>query len=85
MNVPLTPLMEQFVRREVESGRHQSAAEVVGEALRLLEKQEEVRRAELLEFRSEIDRRLAKADAGETIDGEDFFHTLRRKPEERCQ
>ena len=36
MNVSLTPKLEDFVRRNVESGLYGSASEVVREALRLL-------------------------------------------------
>lgn len=37
LNVSLTPHLEEFVRRKVESGLYNSASEVVREALRLLE------------------------------------------------
>jgi antitoxin ParD1/3/4 len=37
MNVSLTPELEKFVGTKVESGRYNSASEVVREALRLLE------------------------------------------------
>ena len=37
MNVSLTPELEQFVSAKVQSGRYNSASEVVREALRLLE------------------------------------------------
>lgn len=36
MNVSLTPELEQFVRRKVESGLYGNASEVVRDALRLL-------------------------------------------------
>src|SRR5277367_6746005 len=37
MNVSLTPELEKFVTTKVESGRYNSASEVVREALRLLD------------------------------------------------
>jgi len=37
MNVSLTPELENFVSAKVDSGRYNSASEVVREALRLLE------------------------------------------------
>lgn len=40
MNVSLTPELEAFVHRKVESGRYTSASEVVREGLRLLEDEE---------------------------------------------
>ena len=42
MNVHLTPELEQLVQSKVNSGRYNSASEVVGEALRLLEQRDEV-------------------------------------------
>ena len=36
MNVSLTPELEQYIRRKVESGLYSNASEVVREALRLL-------------------------------------------------
>lgn len=40
-NVSLTPVLEEFTRRCVESGRYNNASEVVRAALRLLRDQEE--------------------------------------------
>jgi antitoxin ParD1/3/4 len=62
MNVSLTPELESFVAKKVESGRYSSASEVVREALRLLADQEALRAARLTDFQAELDRRLAEAD-----------------------
>lgn len=78
MNVSLTPKLEKYIQKKVESGRYTSASEVVREALRLLE-QEEQRERELREFRAKLDRGLAEADAGLTVDGEEVFAKLREK------
>jgi antitoxin ParD1/3/4 len=43
MNVSLTPQLEKFVSAKVESGRYNSASEVVREALRLLEEHDSAR------------------------------------------
>ncbi len=37
MNVSLTPELEEWIRKQVESGRYASASEVVREALRLMD------------------------------------------------
>jgi antitoxin ParD1/3/4 len=68
MNVSLTPELEQFVQTKVESGRYNSASEVVREALRLLEDHEQARAAQLTEFNQELGRRLASLDRGEKVD-----------------
>ena len=67
MNVSLTPELEKFVSAKVQSGRYNSASEVVREALRLLEEHDASRAARLAEFNRELGRRLAAADRGETV------------------
>jgi len=62
MNVSLTPELESFVAKKVESGRYSSASEVVREALRLLADQEALRATRLTDFQAELDRRLAEAE-----------------------
>ena len=44
MNVPIPADVEQFVESVIRSGSFQTEAEVVGEALRLLKKREQLRR-----------------------------------------
>src|ERR1035438_2262012 len=68
MNVSLTPELEKFVSAKVESGRYNSASEVVREALRILEENDSARAAQLAQFNDEIGRRLAALDRGETVD-----------------
>ena len=83
MNVSLTPELEKFVSAKVESGRYNSASEVVREALRLLEEHDSARAAQLAEFNGELGRRLAALDAGETVDPVGARVRLKRKSEER--
>lgn len=45
---------EQFIHRQVESGRYASASEVVREALRTLENRERLREIEVEEYRIKI-------------------------------
>ena len=79
MNVSLTPELENFVQTKVLSGRYTSASEVVREALRLLEDHDKARAAQLEEFCSEVDRRLASLDRGEGVDGTTVFTQIREK------
>lgn len=78
MNVSLTPKLEKYIQKKVDSGRYTSASEVVREALRLLELEEE-RERELREFRAKLDEGLAQLDRGEWIDGEKFFADLKQR------
>ncbi len=69
MHVSLPPDLERFIEEQVHNGRYTSASEVIRDALRLLEEHEQVRLAQLAEFREEIDQRLASLDRGEGLDG----------------
>jgi antitoxin ParD1/3/4 len=85
MNVSLTPELENFVQTKVKNGRYNSASEVVREALRLLEDHEKARAAQLEEFQSGLDRRLASLDRRKGVEGEEVFSQIRRKSKERRQ
>ena len=54
MNVNLTPQPEDMVRQKVASGLYTSASEVVREALRLMEDQDQLRAAKLAQLRQDI-------------------------------
>jgi antitoxin ParD1/3/4 len=86
VNVSLTPELEKFVQKKVEGGRYTSASEVVRDALRLMEKRElrlQEREAALKDFQAMLDARIAEADAGGWIDGEEAFARLRAKSDAR--
>ncbi len=54
MNVNLTPQLEEMVRQKVTSGRYTSASEVVREALRLMDEQDQLRAAKLQQLRQDV-------------------------------
>ena len=54
MNVSLTPELETLVNQKVKTGRYTSASEVVREALRLLQEQDELKRIHREELRREV-------------------------------
>src|ERR1017187_90169 len=83
MNVSLTPELEKFVSTKVESGRYNSASEVVREALRLLEEHDSARATQLAQFNQELGRRLGALDRGEVIDPAAAHARLQRKSEQR--
>ncbi len=83
MNVSLTPELEQFVSGKVQSGRYNSASEVVREALRLLEEHDAARAAQLAAFNGEIGRRLAALDGGESVKPAEARARLQAKSEQR--
>lgn len=54
MNVNLTPQLEEMVRQKVRSGLYTSASEVVREALRLMDEQDNLRAAKLAQLRQDV-------------------------------
>ena len=54
LNVNLTPKLEELVRQKVSSGRYNSASEVVREALRLMEAEDQLRALRLEQLRRDI-------------------------------
>ena len=83
MNVSLTPELEKFVSAKVDSGRYNSASEVVREALRLLEEHDQARTAQLTEFNQELGRRLDSLDRGQQVDPAEVRAKLRSKSDVR--
>jgi antitoxin ParD1/3/4 len=83
MNVSLTPELENFVSAKVESGRYNSASEVVREALRLLEEHDQARAAQLADFNQELSRRLGSLDRREHVDPAQTRARLKGKSDAR--
>lgn len=54
MNISLTPHLEQLIREKISSGSYTSASEVVREALRLLEQEDQLRALKLQSLRHDI-------------------------------
>jgi antitoxin ParD1/3/4 len=65
MNINLTPQLEDLVRSKVSSGFYNSASEVVREALRLMEREDQVRAAALAQLRQDVQEGLDSGSAGE--------------------
>jgi antitoxin ParD1/3/4 len=63
MNVNLSPQLEAMVRAKVASGRYTSASEVVCEALRLMEQQDQLRLLQFEQLRRDIQDGLASPEA----------------------
>ncbi len=54
MNINLTPFLEEMVRNKVSSGKYTSSSEVVREALRLMQEQDEIKEFKLQQLRTMI-------------------------------
>ncbi len=67
---------EQFIKQQVEGGRYASASEVVRDALRLLEEEQQRREATLEALRTEVRKGLA---SGKGKPAEEVLGRLERK------
>jgi antitoxin ParD1/3/4 len=63
MNVSLTPKLEGFVKAKVKSGNYNNASEVIREALRLLQHEEEIRQRKMVRLRKALQAGLDSPDA----------------------
>ena len=66
-NINLTEHFDDFVERQVSSGRYSNASEIVREALRLLEEQEQERKAKLKALRQAAKQGFDEIDQGKGI------------------
>ena len=71
--VDLTDELDRFVAEKVESGRYESASDVVRAALRTLEREEQMYQAKLAALRTAID----EGDASGVAEG-DVFARVRK-------
>ncbi|MBC6419527.1 MAG: type II toxin-antitoxin system ParD family antitoxin [Prochloron sp. SP5CPC1] len=84
MNISLTPELEELVNEKVKSGQYQSASEVIGVGLRLLEERDRLNQTRLAELKEKIrvgieasaPRSGSLRDRGEVVDGEAVFAEL---------
>lgn len=72
----LTPEIEQIVNAKVQTGRYSSAAEVVQEALRLLEERDQLQALHREELRRKIAQGLESLRLGKSVDGEAVFDRI---------
>jgi antitoxin ParD1/3/4 len=77
MSLSLTPEQSSFVNSCVETGRYQSASEVVRAGLRLLADQEAARLAELDAIRGLVKQGADSIARGELFDADQFLGALR--------
>ncbi|MFI5381788.1 MAG: type II toxin-antitoxin system ParD family antitoxin [Tepidisphaerales bacterium] len=82
-NIALTPHFDQFVQSKIESGRYQSASEVVRDGLRLLEEREQMRQQSLARLRQDIEVGWQESERDQVVDGPVVFAEIRRMSKAR--
>ena len=80
MNISLTPHLEALIREKVESGSYNSASEVVREALRLLEQEDQLRAIKMQRLRRDIQEGLESGPSAE-FDAQEIKGAARQKKE----
>jgi antitoxin ParD1/3/4 len=85
MNVSLTPELEQFVNQKVESGKYQTASEVIRDGLRLLLEREELHQKKLDQLRRDIAIGIEQADQGKVapLNAKETLARVRKKRQSR--
>jgi len=83
MNIYLGKHFEEFIRKQVESGRYANASEVVREALRFHE-MNEIKRERLRAKLAEADADFERGDVIEVTDVRAFIEEIRDRAIERA-
>ena len=78
LSISLTPQLENMVRAKIDSGMYSSASEVVREALRLLDEQDQLRSRRLETLRNDIDEGI-KSGRGRKVTAEEVIKRARTK------
>ena len=83
MNVSLTPELEKFVEKEVQSGLYQTASEVVRAGLRRLKDDQDARLSRAPKTLDELEAQLLQSighlDRGKGQDGPEMIRRLRKR------
>ncbi|MBW4508046.1 MAG: type II toxin-antitoxin system ParD family antitoxin [Scytonematopsis contorta HA4267-MV1] len=85
MNLSLTPEVEQFIQTQLESGKYETAEEVVLAGIKLLEERERVYKGRFEELKREISIGIEASERGKVIDGEEFFQQMHLHLQQRRQ
>jgi len=79
MNIQLKPNQEQFIQKQLKSGRFDNSEQVIDTAFYLLEILDEDYLQWVEETRQKIDVAIAELDNGEGLDGEKVINDILEK------
>lgn len=78
MNISLTPHLEEMIREKIASGSYNSASEVVREALRLLEQEDQMRALKMQKLREDVQEGL-ESGSSKVFDPKEIKRIAREK------
>lgn len=73
MDFTLDPEFESFIHRKMETGRYDSASDVVRDAFRLMDERDRLQALRKDEMRRQIADGMASLRAGKHVDGDTFL------------
>ena len=79
MNIQLKPNQEQFIQKQLKSGRFDNSEQVIDTAFYLLEILDQDYLQWVEETRQKIDVAIAELDNGEGLDGEEVINDILEK------
>ena len=79
LTVSVPAHVDAFIKDRVAAGRFETAGDVVGAAITLLEQQERMRDKVIDEIRRDIEEGARQADAGLLRDGRQVFEEIRQQ------
>lgn len=83
MNISLPTQLEEYVNEKVTSGRYASASEVIREALRLMQREDDIIAANLEDIRRNVAAGKLDARHGRTTDGRTVIAKLRAENDQK--
>ncbi len=81
MNISLTPELEAYVQRKIESGFYTSASEVVRESLRLMHNYDDLQKQRIQQLNTSIEEGLLQLKAGKKTSASAAYQRLKKKIE----
>ena len=79
MNISLTPELEAYVQRKIESGFYTSASEVVRESLRLMHNYDDLQKQRIQQLNTSIEEGLLQLKAGKKTSASAAYSAIKEK------
>ena len=85
-NISFTQQHDQLINEKISNGSHQTASEVVREAMRLMQERDELHQQRVARVRAKIEKGFEQSERGQMVSDTDVeAHFRRRSAEARRQ